>query len=371
MDDIQTMLQDSANALFSDIVTADALQRAETGEFLQDMWNALADQGFTLAMRAESAGGSGMSWAQVYPLLHAAGRYTLPLPLAETLLANHLLDAAGCQATDGATVMTVASAPVGSIQLRGGAAFITGTLADIPFANQAQRVVLAAEIDGVPHIGWIDPAGPGATGAAPAAGQAGLNIAREPRCTLALQQAPIQEWRPAPRLGAAAVMRYGAMLRAAQMAGAIERILEQTLAYSTERIQFGRPLAKFQAIQHHIAELGCEAGAVATAAAYAFGQADQGQADLAIASAKIRAGRAAGKAAALAHAVHGAIGFTYEHSLQYATRRLWSWRSEYGSHGWWSQRLGQAVCAQGPDAWWPIATSGKLELKHEPEHANG
>jgi len=370
MDDIQTMLQDSANALFGDIVTADALQRAEAGEFLQDMWSAVAGQGFTLAMRADSAGGSGMTWAQVYPLLHAAGRYTVPLPLAETLLANYLLDVAGCAQTDGATAMTVAGADAGSIARQGDAAVISATLANLPFARQAQRIVVSADIDGVPHLGWIDPAGPGVS-AAPPASPDGRNIAREPRDTLAFEHAPIQEWRPAPRLGRAAVVRHGAMLRAAQMAGAVERILEQTLAYAGERIQFGRPLSKFQAIQHHIAELGCEAGAVATAAAYAFGQADQGYADLAIASAKIRAGRAAGKAAALAHAVHGAIGFTYEHSLQYATRRLWSWRSEYGSHGWWSRRLGQAVCAQGPDAWWPIATSGELELKHELEQANG
>jgi len=154
------------------------------------------------------------------------------------------------------------------------------------------------------------------------------------------------------------------------MAGAIERILDQTLAYSAERMQFGRPLSKFQAIQHHIAELGCEAGAVATIAAHAFERADQGHADLAIAAAKIRAGLAAGKAASLAHAVHGAIGFTYEHTLQYATRRLWSWRSEYGSHGWWSLRLGRAVCAQGPDSWWPIATSGRITLEYDLEEEN-
>src|SRR5690606_4379180 len=90
-----------------------------------------------------------------------------------------------------------------------------------------------------------------------------LNIARESRDTVILHETPLQEWRAVPALGQAAVMRYGAMLRAAQIAGAIERILEQTLTYATERIQFGRPLAKFQAIQHHIAQLGCEAGAVA------------------------------------------------------------------------------------------------------------
>ncbi|CAM4339062.1 acyl-CoA dehydrogenase family protein [Bordetella muralis] len=362
MDDIQSMLQDSANALFNDMVTAVALERAESGEFQQELWNAVVSQGFTLAMCSEQRGGSAMSWAQVYPLLHAAGRYALPVPLAETLLANYLLETAGCAETDGEMVMTIASVPVDAIKPLHNTTTITASLTDIPFAHQAQRIVLNTEIQGVPYIGWIDMSNtPGSNTSAPLT-QTELNIAREPRDTLQLQNLPIQEWRAAPCLGRAATMRYGAMLRAAQMAGAIERILDQTVNYASERIQFGRPLAKFQAIQHHIAELGCEAAAVASAAAYAFERADHGTADLAIAAAKIRAGRAAGKAASLAHAVHGAIGFTYEHSLQYATRRLWSWRSEFGSQGWWALRLGQAICAATPESWWPIATSDEFAL---------
>jgi acyl-CoA dehydrogenase len=66
--------------------------------------------------------------------------------------------------------------------------------------------------------------------------------------------------------------------------------------------------------------------------------------------------------AGMSHAVHGAIGFTHEHALQHLTRRLWSWRSEFGNLGHWSQRLGQAVCAGGAAALWPTITSGHLEL---------
>lgn len=359
LDDIQSMLQDSANSLFGDLVTPEALQRAENGEFQQELWSAVVNQGFTLALCSNESGGSDMSWAQLYPLLHAAGRYTLPIPLAETLLANYLLETAGCSARSDETPITIASIPAEAILTRGHTVTVNTSLENVPFAGHTQCIVVNADIDGVPHIGWIETP---PIQSSPDASITTLNIAREPRQTVILQDTAVQEWHPVPDLATGAVMRYGAMLRAAQMAGAIERILDQTLAYSSERIQFGRPLAKFQAIQHHIAKLGCEAGAVATVAAYAFEQADHSNSDLAIAAAKIRAGRAAGKAAALAHAVHGAIGFTYEHSLQYATRRLWSWRSEYGSHGWWALKLGQAVCQAGRDSWWPIATSGNLSL---------
>ena len=75
-----------------------------------------------------------------------------------------------------------------------------------------------------------------------------------------------------------------------------------------------------------------------------------------VAIAKIRVGEAAGNGAAIAHQVHGAMGFTYEHSLHQATRRLWSWREEFGNEAHWADRLGHMVAARGADALWPFVT---------------
>jgi acyl-CoA dehydrogenase len=50
--------------------------------------------------------------------------------------------------------------------------------------------------------------------------------------------------------------------------------------------------------------------------------------------------------------VHSAIGFTHEHSLHRLTRRLWSWRDEFGTEGHWSRELGREVMAAGADALW-------------------
>jgi alkylation response protein AidB-like acyl-CoA dehydrogenase len=75
-----------------------------------------------------------------------------------------------------------------------------------------------------------------------------------------------------------------------------------------------------------------------------------------IAAAKIRAGQSAGKAAELAHQLHGAIGFTDEHELHLYTRRLWSWRDEYGSESYWSTRLGEILVRGGADAFWDALT---------------
>jgi len=150
---------------------------------------------------------------------------------------------------------------------------------------------------------------------------------------------------------------FGAAVRLQQMAGALEKILEQSVQHALDRSQFGRPIAKFQAVQHNLATLAGEvaaASAAADAAAEACARLEISLGEVAIA--KVRGGEAAGTGAAIAHQVHGAMGFTYEHSLHHATRRLWSWREEFGNEAVWAQRLGRMVTAQGADELWPFIT---------------
>ena len=72
--------------------------------------------------------------------------------------------------------------------------------------------------------------------------------------------------------------------------------------------------------------------------------------------AKIRVGEAASKSARIAHQVHGAIGITEEYELQQSTRRLWSWRDEFGNETYWAINLGQEVIRMGADRLWPFIT---------------
>ena len=120
------------------------------------------------------------------------------------------------------------------------------------------------------------------------------------------------------------------------MAGALQAILDLAGAYAKERIAFGRPIGKFQAVQHNLARLAGEvaaANAASGSAADAIAHADafDDAVFLEVAAAKVRAGEAAGQGAAIAHQVFGAIGFTREHILHRFTRRLWAWRDEFGS----------------------------------------
>ena len=141
------------------------------------------------------------------------------------------------------------------------------------------------------------------------------------------------------------------------MAGGLEYLLAQTVRYVSERKQFDRPIASFQAIQHNLALLADHTAAAGIAAMSAFRAADRGDASFEIAAAKVRTGEAAGLGAGIAHQCHGAIGFTYEHSLHFVTRRLWSWRAEFGAESHWAAELGRHVAARGADRLWSDLTA--------------
>ena len=148
----------------------------------------------------------------------------------------------------------------------------------------------------------------------------------------------------------------GAMLRAAQTAGALHALLDMTANYAGERKQFGKTIGSFQAIQQQLAVFAEQAAAAGIAAEAAFVESRCGLAALTIAAAKISTAEAASVGAGFAHSVHGAIGFTEEYPLHLLTRRLWAWRSEFGSASLWSQRLGVRVCQGGSEGYWPLLT---------------
>jgi acyl-CoA dehydrogenase len=184
-----------------------------------------------------------------------------------------------------------------------------------------------------------------------AAGNDGHNLAGERRDDLVFSGAQSRQAGVAPVSGDA-LRALGAVMRSAQMAGALQSVLETTVQYARERVQFGRPIGRFQAVQQNLAVLAGQTAAATAAAEAGIEAAARDLDSPAVAAAKIRAGEAAGIGAAIAHQMHGAIGFTQEHRLHYWTRRLWSWRDEFGNEAYWARRLGGAVAAAGADRLW-------------------
>jgi acyl-CoA dehydrogenase len=314
-------LLDAAERIFADFCDKALLDAAEQGEFPAGLWRTLVDNGFHHLTMADS----GVALADAFAVIRVAGRHALPLPLAETLLANRWLGDADRLTSIG----TVSGSRV----------------VDVPWGRQAE-LVLGLDTERQTYV-LLEPA------RAEDGHSRDHNAAGEPRDGMAIP--PGADWIPLTEPAVA----YLALARAAATAGCLERLLEMTLQYAGEREQFGRPIARFQAIQHNLAVMAGETAAARRAADAAIDALEGDRLELEVAAAKSRVGEAAGVVAEIAHQVHGAMGFTHEHRLHHFTRRAWAWRDEHGNEAFWQQRLGEHLAALGADRLWDfLATRG-------------
>ena len=317
---------------------------AEAGQWPTALWQTLDYVGLVRSALPEAAGGAGLEFDDVMLALRRSAYHAIPVPLAETLLAGRLLMAAGLDVPEGA--LTIAPVRDEAKLIASGSAAratVSGTARRVPWGDTCPFAVVVADFDGTPVVGIV------ATNGLSTA--VDMNLAGEPRTQLQFDHAPMIAFAPL----ADAWQRLeteGALYRSVQMIGALERTLEYSLLYANDRVQFGKPIGKFQAVQHMLAIL---AGHVAASSAVvdAAVEASMAEADeFAVAVAKSRVGEAAGKCAEIAHQVHGAMGYTREHNLHYSTRRLWAWRDEFGGESYWQCKLGRSVSTAGPEALW-------------------
>ena len=196
----------------------------------------------------------------------------------------------------------------------------------------------------------------------------GWSYAREPRDTVGFDDYPVPESAIAHSgrgWSYDELFFRGALVRAVSMVGALEKVLELTVNYAQERVQFGRPIGKFQAVQQQIAVLATQVAASSAAAQAAIEASAERLACFEIAAAKTRVGEAAGIAAGIAHQVHGAMGFTHEHALHRSTRRLWAWRDEFGSETEWASWVGAAAARVGGENLWSFLTMPSKSAVHQ------
>jgi len=295
----------------------EAVRAIEHGGSAAAMWADLAESGFLDALVAEDAGGAGLSLADVQPLWQALGAAAVPVPVADTMVARALLAAGGKECPQG-PIALAAARPGHVVQVP------FGMVADHVLVDTGETLVLAGA-----NEGHREPTGVHASLAARMRWDAaeGIAVAR-----------PAGGLRP-----------VAAVVRAALIAGAGGKLLEMTVSYANERVQFGKPIGRQQALQQNIAvmaedvvasrlasQLGCAAGLPPSVEAAA--------------TAKSIASSAAARIAATAHAVHGAIGISEEFDLQLLTRRLHEWRLSDGSEGFWNELLGREVLASDDGA---------------------
>ncbi len=343
----------STDDLFSDAVrqlltaqcTPPVVRGIEAGQSARSLWQLIEASGFSDALVGEAQGGAGLSLPAVYPVLELCGAFALPVPLAQTMLARALLAQAGQDIPKGSIAIATGEAIANGIVVCGHVH--GGQVADwvLVSHNEAVGAVREAADQGAVPV----PALAIHSGAASRTLSLLLPVAQGKKSAAGFCLDAKLEW---PQAIASKAFRFPclynlkelqACIYAAQLAGAMQAVFTRTLQYANDRNQFGRPIGKFQAIQHQLSVMAEHAFAARMAAQMGCRSSGFLPERLCVAVAKARTSEAAVEVASLSHSIHGAIGFTQEFDLQLYTRRLHHWRQAGGSESYWHTVLGEAL----------------------------
>jgi alkylation response protein AidB-like acyl-CoA dehydrogenase len=370
LSDDQRALRAAASSLLDDqcLMTRVRQVADETGHLDDLLWASMAEQGWLAVELPEAAGGLGLGLVETVVLCEQLGRHLAPVPFLGTVLCGVAL---GWAVTDGETDAATALGEVtvgtwieqlsagdavgavswsrrpGAVTARSdglGGWTLSGRSDLVVYGPSADVVVVFAEVDGWPALFALAPSG-----------------SERPPAEPAMDRTRSVSWleladRPALRLGgperAGDLLDRAATAMAAEMLGAADRVLEMTVAYAKDRVQFGQPIGGFQAVKHRCADMLVDVEGMRSAtyyAAWAVG-ASVPDARSAASVAKVWSSDAARRVMASGLQVHGGIGFTWEHDLHLFLKRSQLDQMSFGDAGFHRQRLAEILR--------PLAESG-------------
>lgn len=348
MSDLKKMIYDGAHRLFDDFLSWENLKLYEKQVWPEDLWTEFSNLGFTNIFSSDDQNGINAKWTDAQIILKASGYHGAPLPVGESLASNWFASRNGMILPDGHWAIT--NGPIKIDEKVNKVEFERLDVAWGRYAKQLlhvdERRITLIELDKNLSIEKLS------------------NLANEPRDKITGKGKVIESVET--NLTKNPLHWIGSLVRSCQIAGGAGQTLDLSLKYSKDREQFGRPISKFQTIQNYLADLaGLSASldAISIAAANDLdihGLSEKSQARITLAAAKCRSSEGVEKVTRLSHQVHGAIGFTYEYGLHFYTKRLWSWRDEYGSAVEWGSFLGDIALKNNSDNIWPLVTNEEV-----------
>lgn len=363
MSEMKEMIIETTTKIMEKYSVKEVVNEAENGQWASELWNSLVEYGIMTIAIPEELGGNGGDYSDACSILRLAGKYSAPIPIAETYLANCILAELGKSVTpEIITIPYAKDMKPFQFKKNGTGWVVTGKAKNVPWARFSQKLLVFGETSDGPILSLIR------------LDQAqiihGQNLAGEARDeviidNIFMDDCEIFTINKDELLHK--ILYGGALTRIVMMAGALENTLELTVNYTSERSQFGRQINRFQAIQHHLALLAGNVAAASVAANCAVESyvEDYTTCTKEIAMAKIRVNEAAGKVSQMAHQVLAAIGFTYEHTLHHSTRRLWSWRDEFGTEADWQKVVTEELLKLPENGLWSMITGVENEKKVE------
>ena len=343
----QLLIRDAARAFLAGECGGARVRamEAESQGYSGAFWRAMAELGWCALALPEAYGGAGGSFLDLCVLIEEHGRFRLPGPFIPTVVLCALPIAAYGSAAQraeflpgiaaGERVLTYAEAEANAewgaagialaASVQGADYVLHGEKLFVPYAAAAQTLLVAARSSGGRGEKGVtlllaDAASPGITL------QSLRTAGPDPQYAVRFEGVRVPKARVLGKAGqgwsiVAAIRRWGAAAKCAELVGGAGRVLEMTVDHAKTREQFGRPIGSFQAVQHHCANMAVDALAARFIAYEAIWRLSEGlDAAAEVSMAKAWVGDACRRVCALGHQVHGAIGFTREHDLQLYTR---------------------------------------------------
>ncbi|MBS0477035.1 MAG: acyl-CoA dehydrogenase family protein [Proteobacteria bacterium] len=338
LSDEQQMIADTARAFFSENATCERTRQAMAAGGAdagidRELWRAFCtDLGLSGVGIAEAAGGAGLGLVELALVAEAAGAQVAALPMLGSLaLCAQAVAAGGTAAQRDAILPALLSgeaiaAYVHDPALRAEGDLLTGESRFVLHGGAAQWFVVTSNSGA-----WIVPAdAPGVTVRI----QTTMDQTRPLACVTltGAQGQPLTD----PPAAIARAHTCGFITLAAEALGGAQATLDRTVAYAMERVQFGRPIASFQAYKHRLADMMIEIEQARSAVWWAACAADEAsdEADLAVHAAKAFCADTYFMCAGNMIQLHGGIGFTWEHDAHLYFKRSRAIMSSLGDGAW-------------------------------------
>ena len=345
----QEMLWKSARDFLANKCPKTLVRQMEEDEkgYVPELWKEMADLGWTGLPFPEKYGGGGFTFLDLVILLEEMGRACLPGPFLSTVVLGGLPIAkwgTEQQKKDilpkickGEAILTLALTEpsarydASSVQVKakpeGDHYVISGTKLFVHDAHIADYIIVAARTadsanseEGV-TLFIVDGKSPGITT------YLLRTIAGDKQCELTLSKVKVPKANILGQLNQGwgmvkEVMQWAALAKAAEMMGGAQQVLEMTIQYAKDRVQFDRPIGSFQIIQHYLADMSIDVDSSRVSLHKAAWMLSEGiSCAKEISVIKGWLSEAYRRVTAQAHQIHGAIGFTKDHDLELYFRR--------------------------------------------------
>jgi len=367
----QEMIKKMARDFLTDKLPKEVVKEIEESElgYSPDLWKEMTELGWVGLVLPDKYGGSGMSFLDLAVLLEEMGRACLPGPYFSTVVLGGLpISDIGTEEqkqeylpkiASGEMIFTLALTEAGAgydanaIEVKAtadkDAYILNGTKLFVPDAHVADYMLVVARADekakaedGI-TIFIVDAKSPGISHTVL------KTIANDKLCEVVFDQVNVpkenilgqlnQGWSEVQK-----IIQRAAVAKCCEIVGCTQQALDMTIEYAKDRKQFGRPIGSFQIIQHYCADMATDVDGARLSTYQAVCMINDGlPCTQEVAVAKAWAGEASQRIMALAHQIHGAIGYSIDHDLQFYTRRAKAAEVTFGDASFYREVVAQEM----------------------------